>query len=244
MAIYRNVHMAFWTDAKIADYTPEQKLLFLYLLTNPHTNLCGCYEIAIKQIAFETGYTPAKVETLIDELQQKQVVYYNRDTNEMLVTNWGRYNWTTSDKFIKAIQAEFERVKHQPFREYLEKMAEGIDRVCIPYKYPITSDVSVIVSDTVSDTVSNTNKETKKTRHKYGLYSNVLLSDEDVEALQAEFPADWEKRIDALSTYMETKGAKYKNHLAVIRNWARRESNAEAGRHHTTFQGRQFGTNL
>lgn len=58
-------------------------------------------------------------------------------------------------------------------------------------------------------------------RHKYGEYSNVLLSDEELQKLQAEFPADWQTRIDRLSGYIASTGKKYKNHLATIRNWAR-----------------------
>ena len=75
---------------------------------------------------------------------------------------------------------------------------------------------------------SSTNKSTTKElkiepRHKYGEYQNVLLSDSDIEKLKAEFPTDWEERIERLSSYMESKGKTYKNHLATIRNWARRE---------------------
>lgn len=66
-------------------------------------------------------------------------------------------------------------------------------------------------------------KNNKPVRHKYGEYKNVLLSDEDLEKLKAEFPADWEARIEKLSAYMESTGKKYKNHLATIRNWARKE---------------------
>lgn len=61
------------------------------------------------------------------------------------------------------------------------------------------------------------------TRHKYGRYENVLLSDDDLEKLKAEFP-EWEDRVDRLSEYMESTGKKYKNHLATIRSWARKDS--------------------
>ena len=63
----------------------------------------------------------------------------------------------------------------------------------------------------------------KKTRHKYGQYSNVLLSDEELDKLKIEFPTDWEQRIERLSEYIASKGAKYKSHLATIRAWARNE---------------------
>lgn len=59
-------------------------------------------------------------------------------------------------------------------------------------------------------------------RRKYGEYNNVLLSDEELEKLQAEFP-DWQERIERLSSYIASTGKTYKNHLATIRNWARKD---------------------
>ena len=63
----------------------------------------------------------------------------------------------------------------------------------------------------------------KPTRHKYGLYENVLLTDEDYQKLTAEFPHDYTERIERLSEYIASTGKKYKNHLATIRNWARND---------------------
>ena len=57
----------------------------------------------------------------------------------------------------------------------------------------------------------------------YGIYGNVKLTDTELGKLKAEFP-DWEARIENLSTYMASTGKTYKNHLATIRNWARRDS--------------------
>lgn len=50
-----------------------------------------------------------------------------------------------------------------------------------------------------------------------------------MEKLKTEFPTDWEERIENLSSYMESKGKTYKNHLATIRNWARRDRDAKRG---------------
>lgn len=60
-------------------------------------------------------------------------------------------------------------------------------------------------------------------RHKYGRYENVYLTDEEMTALQAEFPNDWQQRIEAVSEYVASTGKKYKNFLAVIRAWARKD---------------------
>lgn len=64
----------------------------------------------------------------------------------------------------------------------------------------------------------------KDTRHKYGEYKNVLLTDEQLEQLKAEFPQDWQKRIEKVSAYSASTGKTYKNYLATIRNWANRDN--------------------
>lgn len=74
----------------------------------------------------------------------------------------------------------------------------------------------------IEEDIKEIDKE-KPTRHKYGEYKNVLLTDEDLEKLKKEF-LDWSDRIERLSAYMASTGKSYKNHLATIRNWARRDS--------------------
>lgn len=62
----------------------------------------------------------------------------------------------------------------------------------------------------------------KMQKHRYGQYNNVLLTDEEYSKLQEEFPDDYIDRIERLSEYIASKGNSYKNHLATIRSWARR----------------------
>ena len=82
---------------------------------------------------------------------------------------------------------------------------------------------------------SNTelNKKRKKKqpeRRQYGIYQNVFLSDQEKEALMKEYPHDYQKRIERLSEYMASSGKVYKNHLATIRSWARREEGKPTGK--------------
>lgn len=87
---------------------------------------------------------------------------------------------------------------------------------------------NVLEKDIDKDIDKDKNKSISKKspRHKHGEYQNVLLSDDDLEKLKAEFPADWDQRIQRLSEYMASSGKSYKNHLATIRNWARRDKQA------------------
>jgi predicted phage replisome organizer len=66
-------------------------------------------------------------------------------------------------------------------------------------------------------------KKTKPVKHKYGEYKNVLLSDDELEKLKAEYP-DYRDRIERLSSYVASTGKSYKSHYATIRNWARKDA--------------------
>lgn len=66
-------------------------------------------------------------------------------------------------------------------------------------------------------------EDNKRVKHKHGEYKNVLLTDAEYDKLQEEFP-DLAERIERLSEYIESKGAKYKSHYATIRAWAKKDT--------------------
>lgn len=82
---------------------------------------------------------------------------------------------------------------------------------------------SVIDNDSDIDKKEKIYKKEKPTKHKYGAYGNVLLSDADMVKLKAEFPTDWEERIERVSEYCASHGRTYRDYLATIRTWARKD---------------------
>ena len=77
-------------------------------------------------------------------------------------------------------------------------------------------------------------EEERPRKHKYGEYKNVLLTDDELEKLKAEY-ADYLDRIERLSSYIASTGKAYKSHYATIKNWAR--ADAEKGRSNGAKQG-------
>ena len=154
MAIYRNVNITFWTDTKVSDdFSPEDKYFMLYCLTNNYTNLCGCYEISIKQMARDTGYNEETIEKLLERFKNlHKVIFYNKENKELLIKNWYKYNWTKSEKLDKPLLKEIENIKTVEFKKIVADEYNKRDTVSIPYTYPMDTTVSVTVSDTVSDT--------------------------------------------------------------------------------------------
>ena len=171
MALYRNIHLSFWQDTKVTDdFTPEDRYFYLYLLTNPHTNLCGCYEISIKQMANEMGYDVKKVGKLIDRFSfAHNLIRYARSERELLIFHWSKYNWTSSEKFRKPLLQEIQNVKTDDFREYLLKLFDGenvkygMDTVSGKEEYGInTNCMDTTDTDSITDTDNNILPEIKE----------------------------------------------------------------------------------
>ena len=138
------------------DFTPEDKYFYLYLLTNPHTNICGCYEIGFKQMAKDTGYNEETVRRLINRLETvHDVIRYDRSTREVLILNWSKYNWSASEDLKTGVRRVTAFIKTDSFRDYILDLLDGGDPPqTLPPPSPEPRGTSVSVSVSVSDTDS------------------------------------------------------------------------------------------
>lgn len=89
MAKQRVVNTYFWSDDFILDLKPDEKLLFLYVLTNPQTDLCGAYEIALRKIVFETSLPEKRVLAILDKFARAGKVIY--ENGWMIVRNFAKH---------------------------------------------------------------------------------------------------------------------------------------------------------
>lgn len=219
MAMFRTVQVTFWTDAKITDeFTPEDKYFYLYLFTNPHTNLCGCYEISIRQVAWETGYSQETISRLIDRFETvHHVIRYSSETREVLLVNWGKHNWTSSDKYRKPLLKEIETVKCPEYRAFLMAIYNGEDTVSIPYRYRMDTTNTLSITNTDSNTVTNTEKKSKRF---------VPPTVDDVK----EYCRERNNNVnpDSFVNFYESKGWKVgkepmKDWKAAVRTWEQRD---------------------
>ena len=214
MAIYRNVHISFWSDTKIVDdFTPEDKYFMLYCLTNNYTNLCGCYEISIKQMCRDLGYNEETVKNLLKRFENvHKIIYYNQDNKEMFIRNWHKYNWTKSEKLDKPLLEEIKNIKTIEFSRVLVNLYNERDTVSIPYIYPMDTTDTVTVSDTVS--VNTVEKSKKK-------FVPPTLEDIKNYIQEKSLNVDAEKFFNyfEVGNWIDAKGNKVKNWKQKLLTW-------------------------
>jgi len=72
----RSVNTRFWEDPFVENLTSEEKLIFLYLLTNPLCNILGVYEISTKRISYDTGISKQEINKALKGFETLNKVYY------------------------------------------------------------------------------------------------------------------------------------------------------------------------
>ena len=163
------------------------------------------------------------------------------ESGVLVIKHWRMHNTLRKDRYNPTqYQEEFASLEVKDNNAYTERLPElpEPENVATTWQppgnhlepqYSIGKDsidkVSIGEYDPDSDESDQTPPKPKKkkpVRHKYGEYNNVLLTDEELEKLKEEFP-DWQERIERLSSYVASTGKTYKNHLATIRNWAKKD---------------------
>lgn len=235
MGIKRIVDTSFWTDGKVDEFTPEDRYFMLYLLTNPFTKQLGIYEISIKQVAFQLGYSVDAVKALLERFENKYgMVVFSPDTNEVAILNFLRYSVVRGGKPVAdCIIQDMTRVKNRKLIDIVFSHIKDKD--------DLTPTVKKIVSDYFNDKdidndIDNDNDSTghvtppvtvgvtpyvTQNKHPHGEYKHVFLSDEEEEKLIDEYGIEFALRaIKFLDEYIEEK-PEYKSdsHYLSIKRW-------------------------
>jgi hypothetical protein len=87
MDLRRSVNTRIWADEWFEGLSRDEKLLWLYLLTNQYTNMLGIYEVSMSRISFETGITRETLSKAFERFQREGKAFYICNRFVFLV-NW------------------------------------------------------------------------------------------------------------------------------------------------------------
>lgn len=138
----RLIDTELWNNEEIIEnFTAEDKYFWLYLLTSPHNNICGVFKNSPNLIARDMGLHKDTIVNLLYRFEKMHnLIYTDKETNEVLILNWYKFNWTKSPKILTMIEKEILSVKSQEIINALRKRVsiifEKVDTVSIGYPYP------------------------------------------------------------------------------------------------------------
>lgn len=99
---------------------------------------------------------------------------------------------------------------------YIQNDLEGINEI-------VNTPINKNVKDNNKVINTKINNKLKVSKHKYGEYSHVLLTDKEHTHLLDLYGDSLDEHIKILDEYIETSGKKYKNHSLVIQKWVHDE---------------------
>jgi predicted phage replisome organizer len=171
-----------------------------------------------KMLADELDFEESTVRLALEALERLGMIV--TDGSFLAITGWEEHqNIEGLDKIRE--QTRKRVAKHRETK----RLSSGNDTCNATVTQCNATDIDIdIEEDKELDKDKNiSNSAPKKpVKHKYGEYNNVLLTDDELEKLQYEYP-DHQDRIERLSSYIASTGKAYKSHYATIRNWARKD---------------------
>lgn len=119
-----------WRDPQFSeDFLPDEKYIYLYCVSNPHINVCGCYEICVSQIAWETGLDRKSVRNTLERLQHRhKVLAYNSSTHELLLLDWLESNRSNLPKWKARVEREIDQCKCPVFARFLRQRLNELQK--------------------------------------------------------------------------------------------------------------------
>ena len=103
MSKKRYIDTKFWSDNYITELDPLERYLFLYFLSNEHTNLCGVYEIPLRIMAFESGLDVDMLKKMLDRFEKDNKAVYRNGW--ILIKNFIK-NQVLNPSVLEGIQRE------------------------------------------------------------------------------------------------------------------------------------------
>lgn len=170
-----------------------------------------------QKIARDTKYFSVDTVIVATELFKKIGLIYESNDNILQIVDYENMVGSSKmDEHTKRLNAERQR----RFRENQKAIGCNVtvtDNVTLNSNAEYR-DKSIEIRDKDKDICFDKSKPTK---HKYGEYNHVLLTDKEYEHLKDLYGGDESvaEHIKILDEYIETSGKKYKNHCLVIQKW-------------------------
>ncbi len=163
MATQRYISTSFWDDSWVHRLDPSEKLLFLYLMTNPLTNIAGIYKLSIDRIVFDTGFNENTIKHILEKFLKAGKVITKGEF--MILPSWPKHQKVAESPKIRL---GIETILRNTPKDVLILARDSgycfpVDTLLIGYPYP--SNYSDIDLDLDSDIdLSNSGAKAPQTK--------------------------------------------------------------------------------
>ena len=139
MSTQRYIDTSFWDDSWIQELDPSEKLLYIYLLTNPLTNIAGIMELTTKRICFDTGFNSDTVGHILKKFENAKKVYQYK--SYLIIRNFPKHQQLENYKIMKGVISILSKLPEDVINfleeiDYQLDIQKTFEAHSIPYKAP------------------------------------------------------------------------------------------------------------
>lgn len=137
---YRPFNTSFWYDSYIGELTNSERVLFIFLFTNPRVTTCGIYEFPDKQISGLLDIQRSELETIKSKFEADRRFYFHRGW--IYIANFSTHNrFSSAENIVNNFKKELESVPADIYTHF-----DNQHKYVIPIAQNENLTISVIVT--------------------------------------------------------------------------------------------------
>jgi hypothetical protein len=121
-ALYQRVAVKIWADERFHRLKNDERLFFIYLLSNPHRTLVGFYVLPLKYASADLGWEMSTVRRCMQVLTKARLIDYDFDTSAVLLLNSLKYQSPENNE--KGIKGALSRILRMPKTRLIKRFLE------------------------------------------------------------------------------------------------------------------------
>lgn len=172
------------------------KSLFLHCLIKANHKKKSWQGIEIDRGSFITSYAKLALELNLSIQQIRTAIGKLKSTNEVTFKTTSKYSVISINNYD-----DYQEINKQVNRQITNEQQTNNNQIT-----------------TTNNEKNEKNDKNKDTKHKYGQFKNVLLTDKEYNKLKKDYQ-NIDEIIEFFSSYIEEKGYKSKSHNLTIRRW-------------------------
>jgi hypothetical protein len=157
---YQKIETKIWDDEKFIGLSEKAKLLFLYLLTCPHSNAIGVYVLKLGYIAEDLNWPIAKGFETLSELLRVGLARYDKKVSVVCLPSFLKYNPIENpNQFVNANKI----INYIPKTQIFESLIPELQALSEHFKRPFRNPFETLSKpETETETETETEAETDK----------------------------------------------------------------------------------
>jgi hypothetical protein len=143
---YQRIFTSIWQDEKVLQLSEDGRVLFLYILTSPHSNSLGLYVLLKQYILGDLGWDNKRLDKPFAELISQGLIDYDEKNRLILVENHLKHNPIAN---LNQVKANVKLTLRMPKSHLYSKVIAKLDLHDKPFLKPLLERLKVLLPKSI-----------------------------------------------------------------------------------------------